>query len=372
MNRDREDISGSSDRSKRGWHALRQPRGRGIAAFALLLATVALAGCGGSSNSGETGSTAAETEASGGKSTVSENKGNVDVIGLGGPQSDPFWQAIEHGFTAAGEDLGIEAQYVGPSLENFEVSYAQAVENAIARKPSALIVGEFFPSVGHLVKKAVSEEIPVVVFNSGLTTWEGNGALGYVGEDSYGMGETAGKLEAEAGVKNGMCVNSVPGNPTQEERCSGYESAIKAGGGQAFTFNVPYNDTTNPTASTEAIKGALASHQDVDGIYTISGTFAPYAQQAVEGAGMSGQVTIGTNDPSTQDLNEVKSGKLLFVLDQQPYLQGYYAVVMADQFVEFGLKPAGPIPTGPFVVNKANADEILSINEENSGVRGAS
>jgi simple sugar transport system substrate-binding protein len=60
-------------------------------------------------------------------------------------------------------------------------------------------------------------------------------------------------------------------------------------------------------------------------------------------------------------LDRIKDGSQLFVIDQQPYLQGYIAVSLLNGFVNYGLDlPTKPILTGPGIVNKDNVDTTIA------------
>jgi len=63
---------------------------------------------------------------------------------------------------------------------------------------------------------------------------------------------------------------------------------------------------------------------------------------------------------------------VLFIADLQPYLDGYYGILAAYQYAKYKMVPLGAIPTGPLILNKDNVDEVLKINKEFPGVRGAS
>jgi simple sugar transport system substrate-binding protein len=56
----------------------------------------------------------------------------------------------------------------------------------------------------------------------------------------------------------------------------------------------------------------------------------------------------------------------------QPYLDGYYALLEAFQYAKYGMLPQGQISTGPLMITKDNVDQVLKINKEHPGVRGAS
>ena len=56
-------------------------------------------------------------------------------------------------------------------------------------------------------------------------------------------------------------------------------------------------------------------------------------------------------------------GKILFAVDQQPYLQGYLAVQMLTQY-KSNLNVLGggqPVLTGPNLITKENAAQVLKL-----------
>jgi simple sugar transport system substrate-binding protein len=80
-----------------------------------------------------------------------------------------------------------------------------------------------------------------------------------------------------------------------------------------------------------------------------------------------GKVRFGTFDVSVADLTAVQNGQALFVIDQQPFLEGYAAVQVAAFDVRYGQHPYQPIFTGPSFVTKANADKIAQLYK-NTGI----
>ncbi len=296
------------------------------------------------------------------------------IIVVSGPLSWPFFAAVKQGFDDAAELYGVDYQYIAVTdTANMTSDYPRLLQQAISRNPRMLLVGEFFPDgMDPLIKEATAADIPVLIHNSGQTLWEQNGSLGFVGEDPYQMGYKAGEIQADAGVKKGLCFNQVPGNPTVEERCNGYVAAMKEAGAETIYQTIGTGDATNPQAMTQAIKGTLQVNADIDGIYTLNAVPAMSALRAVDEIGRKGEVMIGTADLSNEVLLAIKSGDLAFAMDQQPYLQGFMSIQIAYQYLNFGLHPIGHVKTGPLVIDQSNVDKTLEVNKEHAGVRGAS
>ena len=82
---------------------------------------------------------------------------------------------------------------------------------------------------------------------------------------------------------------------------------------------------------------------------------------ALQALGKFGTTKLGTFDVSTQDLNAVINGKALFVIDQQPFLEGYMAVQLSAFEARYGQHPFGPVFTGPSLITTANAAQVLEL-----------
>ena len=296
------------------------------------------------------------------------------IIAVSGPLSWPFFAAVKQGFDDASELFGLDYQYVAVTdTANMTSDYPRLLQQAISRNPRMLLVGEFFPDgMDPLIKEATAAGIPVLIHNSGQFYWADNGSLGFVGEDPYQMGYKAGEIQAEGGVKHGLCFNQVPGNPTVEARCTGYVDAMEKAGVETTYMTIGTGDATNPQAMMQAIKGALQANPAIDGIYTLNAVPAISALRATEEVGKAGEIVIGTSDLSNEVLEAIKAGQIAFAMDQQPYLQGFLSIQTAFQYLNYGLHPIGLVTTGPLVIDASNVDRTLEVNKTHSGVRGAS
>ena len=94
---------------------------------------------------------------------------------------------------------------------------------------------------------------------------------------------------------------------------------------------------------------------------TLNGQVATYAEKGISAAGSKAK--LATFDLSADVCKDIIAGKLLFAVDQQPYLQGYLAVQMLTLY-KSNLNILGggqPVLTGPSLVTKDNAQQILKL-----------
>jgi simple sugar transport system substrate-binding protein len=294
------------------------------------------------------------------------------IIVVSGPLFDPFFGPLKKGADDAAKALGVEYQYSTlQDANNVQADLARLVQQAAARHPDALVVSNFFPdAMGPQIKKASEAGIPVIIMDGGFSTWREVGGLTYVGYDPHSLGVKAGEAQATAGVKHGLCINHVPGNPALEQMCSGYADGLKAGGADAKNLTIPVQDAQNQQANLQAVKGALQADAAIDGIFTLGATQTDLSVRAAQETGREGKVKIGGVGLSTKVLEEVRDGKAQFGVDLQAYLDGFYAVTIAYQKAKFDMSPAEPVFAGPRLVFQKDAQRAIDINKEFSGYRG--
>ena len=132
---------------------------------------------------------------------------------------------------------------------------------------------------------------------------------------------------------------------------------------------IQFSDASNPTFVTNAIKGALQTDPKSTrcGLSARSGCRLRGGREADRP-----QVANGSLGLSLGSLEALKNGDLLFIADLQPYLDGYYALLAAYQYVSMRCFRSARFRPGPLMITKDNVDEVLKINKDIPGVRGAS
>jgi simple sugar transport system substrate-binding protein len=294
------------------------------------------------------------------------------IVMLGGPLWDPFFGAMKKGGDDAARDLNVDYQWItGTDPNNFVADYAKLVKQAASQKPAAMVIGNYFPdTLDPIIKQITASGIPVIIQHDGGASWKDVGAISYVGFSARDLGKLVGETEVKAGAKFGLCVDHVPGNTTLDLDCQGYNDAFKAAGGDSKVLTIQFSDASNQTFVTSAIRGALQSDPRIDAIWTIGAVQGVASVEAVKQSGR--KIVNGSLGLSLGSLEALKKGDLLFIADLQPYLDGYYALLAAYQYVQYKMLPMGQISTGPLMLTKDNVDEVLKVNKDFPGVRGAS
>jgi simple sugar transport system substrate-binding protein len=183
----------------------------------------------------------------------------------------------------------------------------------------------------------------------------------YIGSQEYEAGLAGGEFAAKSGLKNMVCINTLPGATNTESRCKGIADSMVKGGGKSSQLPLPSSAFGDPTAVAQAIKAKLLEDTSIDGLVTISAGDADSAASAIEQAKAGDKVKLGTFDMNQNSLDRIKANKQLFSIDQQPYLQGYLAVSLAFGNHMWGLDfPTKPTLTGPAIISASNVAATLA------------
>lgn len=299
--------------------------------------------------------------------TVTLAADGARIFVVGGKADDPFWAIIKKGV----DDAGLVAEKNGGTVsflqlqtyDNIGADAGNLVRTAISQGAGGIAVPNWVPEAeDEAIKAADAAQIPVVLYNAGnIDKAKELGAINYIGTDEALAGEAGGKYLSEHGAKNVLCINTVPGAANLETRCKGIIDGITAGGGAGKQLPLPATSFGNPTAVAEAIKAALLKDQTVDSVITISAGDADSAANGIAQAGAMARVKLGSFDMNQTALDRIQHDAQLFVIDQQPYMQGYLATAVLASHVAFGTSiPTQPILTGPAIVDKSNVEATIA------------
>jgi simple sugar transport system substrate-binding protein len=273
---------------------------------------------------------------------------------------DSFWCTVEDGLKTAGEQMGVEVTILGPDKFDLE-KVAQLIEQAVSAKPDGLAVtvtdADLFRGP---IQKAIDAGIPVVAYNAGNGPIVDNiPYLTYLGQDEYQGGYQAGMRLAADGGTQGVCINQQVGHTGLDKRCKGFTDALTEKGIPAEVLAI----SDDPASSQTTISDYYTANPDTDIFLTLgpNGANPFYAFYSQEGLSAD-KVKHGTFDLSPEIIAHIKDGSTMFGIDQQPFLQGYGAVMTLMLKVRYGISPAMPVTaTGPGFVDKTNVSVVESL-----------
>jgi len=281
-----------------------------------------------------------------------------------GQASDPFWSVVKKGVDQAAHDMCVQAIYESPTGTTFDVvAMAHLIDTAVAAHPAGLVVSIPDPAaLGPSIKAAVAAGIPVISINSGSDVAKSLGVLVHVGQTEEQAGIGGGERMGAAGVHHALCVNQEVGNAALELRCKGFKEGLAMTGGTITEIGVTLS---NPTQTQQTIQAALQHDPSIDGIMTLGPTGATPAIKALQALNKLGQIKLATFDLSSDVLNAIKAGQMLFAIDQQQYLQGYLPIVLLTLYrTNLNTIANDILQTGPGYVTSDNVNQVIQLTAQ--------
>lgn len=269
---------------------------------------------------------------------------------------DTFWDRIRAGAEDAARAHNVELKY-----SNAQAGPEQAtlVQNAIDSQVDGLAVTlAYVEQVGPAAKAAADRGIPTVAFNAGKDQYQQYGAKMYFGSDESLAGQAAGARLTQDGGQKAICVIQEQGHVALEARCAGVAKTFPN------TENL-YVQGTDMASVRSTIGAKLQEDPSITHVVTLGAPFALTALQSVADAGS--QAKVATFDLNVDAAKAIQEGKIMFAIDQQPYVQGYMSVASLWLNLSNGndIGGGGPVLTGPSFVDKSNIDQIVVYAENN-------
>lgn len=266
-----------------------------------------------------------------------------------------FGQVIKAGALAAGKELGINVEFVGPIGIKVDEEVA-FVENAITKQVSGLAVSNVNgEALNPVIDKAMAAGIPVVTFNSEAA---GSKRLGFFGQDLVQSGKVAGDILKEyMGAKGKiLIITGEAAASWSQDRENGARSSIAKYPGIKIVNTI--STGWEEQAQYAAIENAIRANPDLTGIVSLDAATTPATGRALVRLGKIGKIKHVGFDLIPETLDNIKAGATNASLSQNPYMQGYLPVKALYDLI-MTKKPIKGVDTGILRVDQKNIDEYL-------------
>jgi ABC-type sugar transport system substrate-binding protein len=354
-----------------------------MAAAAVLTAAMSvslLAGCGSVSSSSESSKSSASSAASSASESAGSGTSSSSGAAVSGtassssadlPQgngehikvvlktlSSEYWNYVAAGCKAAGGDMNVQVDVVGPASETSYDEQQSEIETILnSGDADALVVA---PQQSDTVATLIANtDLPVIAIDTNV---ESDKVLSFVGFDNKEMGAMGGKAAVEQAKKNGwdkitaIGIAGVQGDATSEDRLAGYVQGIEAAGGTCYTDETHYADGIADKAVTE-MEGIIQTHPEgVAIVYCNNDDMAMGAARAAAGNDAYKNTVFlgcGGNDAA---LDSILEGKETMTVAVDGYQVGYTGVQCALRALQ-GETLEKFIATPASIVTKDNAEE---------------
>jgi len=290
----------------------------------------------------------------GGNTVAAQEKPRVYVIAPS--LTDPFWITEQNGAKQAGQDFGVNVAFEAPAQDTGDAAMVPLIQAAIAAKPAGIAIDYTSKTMEAATVAALDAGIPVVLYNN--NRFEGPNApgdkrilgLSFVGQDESVSGETLTKAwlaSLPAKPCKVLIVNPFPTAFVLTLRGDGVKRALDA-------VHYPHDDLAATGDEGQNLSLISAALQADTGICGIVGLGNPAANPAAKYVGENGlKIPVATFDVGAEAAKRIKDGTLTMAINQQPFLQSYFAVANMVNQAKYSLSPVN-INTGTSIVTTRN------------------
>ena len=297
-------------------------------------------------------------------STSPENKAEGDdplhIVFVTTCVGEDFFNPVKKGMLDAAELMGVTCEFIGTEEVDLE-GQVEMMEKAIKQGADGIalniIDAEAFDRV---IEEAIGKGIPVVAFNTDDNS-SPNARLSSVNQDLF----NAGKLFGERILKDIPTNSKVlvtqhsAGISALDDRMSGMLAVLKRKNIRAKVAITGIH----ADAASRVIADALKANPEIKTILCTGLADTEGAGMAIEKEFADQNILAAGFDLSLIVVESIRNGHLVFTIDQQPYMQGFYPVIQLVQNIRYGIIP-NDMNAGASVVSKDNIDNIDELIEQ--------
>ena len=244
-------------------------------------------------------------------------------------QGHPYLLDSLLGMDYAEQKFGVTVEPLGPQGWD-PVAGAEAVEQAIARKPDGIITTLWEPGAVPGIRRAMEQGIPVVVIEA--VTEDNGGALTFIGLDNYAAGEdTARELIARGGDSGKLAISGNWGASNTDAKVQGLTDYLAAHSKWEVVGRV--DDKATTSTAIDAAKTLFNTYPDVTavvGLDSSSGSGICLAAEELE-KDITG-LTVIVHDREDAVLECIADGVIDASIINKTALQAYLAVQMLEAY----------------------------------------
>jgi simple sugar transport system substrate-binding protein len=282
--------------------------------------------------------------------------------------TNAFFVPCQYGIHDACALLGCDYQWTGSETSDV-AQMVNAMNTAIAGKADAIAVAIVDPKgFDRPIERALDAGIPVFSYNADAPHISDNRRLAYIGQDLFLSGQLMGeRIVKLVGSGEVAIFIATPGQLNLQPRVDGAMDAIKKSGANIQATMIATDPTAN--AALSKIRAYYLGNQNVKGMFGVGGNDTMNTGLIMRQYDLPKKgVHAGGYDLLPRSLEAVHDGFLDFVIDQQPYLQGFYTVMeMFAYKVSGGLVGPADIDTGLKFVTKDSVEPYLNTKTRYEG-----
>ncbi|WP_227013614.1 substrate-binding domain-containing protein [Paenibacillus psychroresistens] len=262
-----------------------------------------------------------------------------------------FWQVMNQGIASAAKEFNAEVRVLGTDTETDIEGQIRLLEQAIAAKPSAIVLAATdYNRLIPVSQKILKSGIKLITVDSGLN---GGISASFIATDNFAAGQKAVAsiqkwIAADASI---AIISIVKGSATALERESGVRDSLKAYK-DVEVLETYYSETSEAKAY-DIVKTLIQENSKLKVIFGLNEPATVGAAKAIKDLGVESRVKLAGFDSSMDEIALLEDGYIQATVVQNPFNMGYLAIQTALQ-VSDGKKVNNRIDTGSVVITKEN------------------
>jgi ABC-type sugar transport system substrate-binding protein len=306
-----------------------------------------------------TATTAAETTAAATTAAAETTaQKEIEVIYVCPMTSHPVYQEVQKGAEAAAKDNGFKLFYTGATDHSVEGT-VEALENAIAQKPDAIVTIPFSPSAfTPSLERAKAAGIPVIAV--AIDAERPDLRATYIGTDQKSTGVTVAKaLIGKAGedMQVGVIVSNLDA-ANQIIAIDALKGYIKDYPGAAVIDT--QEDLADLNKAIEVFSAMITANPTMNALFGAEGTGAPAFGKVLEEKGLLGKISVVAMDDTGENLPTLEAGKIDGLIAQNFYNGWGYAATKYAWQAALGQTTPKEVDSGNVLITKDNIDTYKS------------
>jgi ribose transport system substrate-binding protein len=290
----------------------------------------------------------------------------------------PYWQAAGAGFTKAGAQFKVRAEFIGPNTYDPKAE-RDALDQAVQQKTTGILLGVTDPALlKDSIDKAIAAGIPVITMDSDAPASK---RLFFIGTNNYQVGVSGGlRLAQELKGKGNVVVFTMPDQHNMQDRLRGYRDALERTPNIKITRVVDIQG--DPRIAFDTTTQIIGKEKDqVDAFVCLEAQSGKEVAGVLNSYHVTGKVVMAMDtDPET--LQMIQSGSIAATIAQKPYTMAFVGMQMLDNLyhhkppaldTDWSKDSFAPIPsfvdTGSALIDKSNVESFLQAKQSATGAQ---
>jgi len=273
----------------------------------------------------------------------------------------PFSAVVQKGFLDACDELGAKGEFF--MAEADVARQVRYIDEAVIRKVDGIVTTIISDTAfDEPIQKALAAGVNVISANADDSQGAaGNPRKSFIGQSFYTAGLSLGQYVAKKAIEKGLDLKtqrvaiftSFPSSPWHAERGRGIRDGLVQAG--ADPKNIADVDCiSEELATVERVQtGYLTANRDIKLFFATDGITTDRFTISAKAAGAKPEdVFFGGFDLTPGTVDGIMDGYVLASIDQQQYLQGYFAVYLLYLMKKYEF--VSDIDTGKALIDKSN------------------